>query len=120
VALTAGLPVAAGIFVVSKVFQKQVNRFTSGVYRVSGPWDDPEVNFVRIFDDSSAASIRSEIEAIARQLDDPNTPVMLFQLPDPNSSLPVLAPALPDANAPDPNDEASREGLAQDSPEAAS
>ncbi len=119
VALTAGLPVAAGVFVVSKVFQKQVNRFTSGVYRVSGPWDDPEVNFVRIFDDSSAASIRSEIEAFVRQLDDPNTPVMLYQLQDPNSPVPALGPYVPDANTPAPN-AASREVPAQDSPEAAS
>lgn len=49
-ALTAGLPVAAGVFVVSKVFEQQMNRMTSAVYSVEGGWDDPEVKFDRIFD----------------------------------------------------------------------
>lgn len=52
-ALAAGLPVAAGVFVVSKVFEKQVNRLSSGVYKVGGTWDEPEVTFDRIFDDES-------------------------------------------------------------------
>ncbi len=87
VALTAGLPVAAGVFVVSKLFQKQVNRFSSGVYRVSGPWDDPEVTFERIFDDSSAAKIRSEIQAVAKALQDPNAPIELLRPIDPNAPM---------------------------------
>ena len=91
VALTAGLPVAAGVFVVSKVFEKQVNRLTSGVYRVSGSWDDPQVKFERIFDDSSAASLKSEIRAASVQSADPNTPVEIelpydANFPDDNST----------------------------------
>lgn len=85
VALTAGLPVAAGVFVVSKVFQKQVNRFTSGVYRISGPWDDPQVTFDRIFDDAAAEKIRSEVQAVVKALEDPNTPLELLQSIDPNA-----------------------------------
>jgi hypothetical protein len=50
-ALAAGLPVAAGVFVVSKVFEKQVNRLSSGIYSIKGTWDDPQINFDRIFDD---------------------------------------------------------------------
>lgn len=50
-ALAAGLPVAAGVFVVSKVFQKQVNRMSSAVYGVSGDIQAPEVQFRRLFDD---------------------------------------------------------------------
>ncbi|RLQ21922.1 hypothetical protein DWB85_10055 [Seongchinamella sediminis] len=50
-ALAGGLPVAAGVFVVSKVFEKQVNRLSSGVYTIQGTWDDPLVKFDRIFDD---------------------------------------------------------------------
>jgi len=50
-ALTAGPAVAAGVFVVSKVFEKQVNRLSSGVYSIKGTWDEPQVNFTRIFDD---------------------------------------------------------------------
>jgi uncharacterized protein YhdP len=53
-ALTASLPVAAGVFVVSKLLQKQVNRLSSAVYSISGSWDDPEVKFKHIFDAPSA------------------------------------------------------------------
>ena len=53
-ALTAGLPVAAGVFLLSKVFENQFNRLTSLVYTVSGTWDDPEVTFDRVFDDTAA------------------------------------------------------------------
>ena len=49
-ALAAGLPVAAGVFVVSKVFEKQVNSLSSAVYSIGGTWDDPQVRFQRIFD----------------------------------------------------------------------
>jgi uncharacterized protein YhdP len=49
-ALAAGLPVAAGVFVVSKVFEKQVNSLSSAVYSIGGTWDDPQVKFQRIFD----------------------------------------------------------------------
>jgi uncharacterized protein (TIGR02099 family) len=46
----ASLPVAAGVFVVSKVFNSQMNRLSSAVYRVGGTWRDPEVTFDHIFD----------------------------------------------------------------------
>ncbi len=49
-ALAGGLPVAAGVFVVSKVFEKQFDTLSSAVYRIEGSWDDPEVNFDRIWD----------------------------------------------------------------------
>ncbi|WOJ94995.1 DUF3971 domain-containing protein [Congregibacter variabilis] len=50
-ALAAGPAVAAGVFVVSKVFEKQVNRMSSAVYEVSGPMETPTVKFRRLFDD---------------------------------------------------------------------
>jgi uncharacterized protein YhdP len=53
-ALTAGLPVAAGVFVLSKLFENQFNRLTSAVYAASGTWDDPRVTFDRVFDDTDA------------------------------------------------------------------
>jgi uncharacterized protein YhdP len=55
-ALAGGLPVAAGVFVVSKVFEKQVNRMSSAVYEVSGAIDAPEVEFRRLFDDTLTPS----------------------------------------------------------------
>ncbi len=51
-ALAASLPVAAGVFVVSQVFNKQVNRLSSAVYTIGGTWDDPDVEFDRIFDNT--------------------------------------------------------------------
>jgi uncharacterized protein (TIGR02099 family) len=52
-ALAGGLPVAAGVFVVSKVFEKQFDVLSSAVYRLEGSWDDPQVSFDRIWDDGS-------------------------------------------------------------------
>lgn len=46
-ALAASLPVAAGVYVVSQVFNKQVNQLSSAVYTIEGTWNDPEVNFDR-------------------------------------------------------------------------
>ena len=53
-ALIGGLPAAAGVYVVSKVFTRQVDRFSSGVYSISGPWGNPEVKFERIFDNTAS------------------------------------------------------------------
>jgi uncharacterized protein YhdP len=94
VALTAGLPVAAGVYVVSKVFEKQVNKLTSGVYRVSGPWDDPQVNFVQIFDDTpTGKSVAGGLSAAnVGQLLDPNTPQALRVPIDPNEVNRVIDP----------------------------
>ncbi|MCX2982464.1 hypothetical protein EYC98_16490 [Halieaceae bacterium IMCC14734] len=50
-ALVAGLPVAAGVFVVSQIFSEQMDRFSSAIYNIEGPWNNPEVDFKRIFDD---------------------------------------------------------------------
>ena len=49
-ALAGGLPVAAGTYLVSKVFEDQVNQLSSGVYSVSGSLEEPEVVFERVFD----------------------------------------------------------------------
>ena len=51
-ALTASLPIAAGVYLVSKVFQNQVDRLSSAVYSIGGSWDDPKVRFDRMFDDT--------------------------------------------------------------------
>ncbi|MEM6580295.1 MAG: AsmA-like C-terminal region-containing protein [Pseudomonadota bacterium] len=56
-ALTAGLPVAAGVYVLSKVFESQVNRLSSAVYTAGGTWDDPEVSFDRVFDDTAVSAV---------------------------------------------------------------
>ncbi len=64
VALTAGLPVAAGVYVFSKVFGKQMNRVAAAIYNVSGNWDDPSINFDQIFDTTSHTRRGSQIDSI--------------------------------------------------------
>lgn len=49
-ALAAGLPAAAGVYIVSKLFAKQVDQATSISYRIRGDWDDPKINFDRMFE----------------------------------------------------------------------
>ncbi len=62
-ALAAGLPVAAGVYVLSKVFENQVNRLTSAVYIATGTWDDPEVKFDRVFDDTEGSAAETSSAA---------------------------------------------------------
>ena len=49
-ALVGGLPAAAGAYVVSKVFEEQVDSFSSAVYDISGTIQQPELTFKKIFD----------------------------------------------------------------------
>lgn len=48
-AMVGGLPTAAGVYIASKVFKKQVDKFSSAVYSMEGTWDDPKLEFQRIF-----------------------------------------------------------------------
>ncbi len=50
-ALTGALPVAAGVYVASKVFENQFDKFSSAAYAITGPWSDPQVKLRRVFDD---------------------------------------------------------------------
>jgi uncharacterized protein YhdP len=97
-ALAGGLPVAAGVFVVSKVFEKQVNKLSSGVYTVSGSWDDPQVSFSRIFDDTSQRQVSTAADAGGT---DPNGPPATPVPSDPNELLPgQFEPAVAAETAP--------------------
>lgn len=49
VALMGGLPAAAGVYVTSKLVEKQVDRLSSISYKISGSWDDVDVAVDRIF-----------------------------------------------------------------------
>ena len=49
VGLAGGLPAAAGVFITSKLAQKQVDRLSSISYILNGPWDDIEVSVDKIF-----------------------------------------------------------------------
>ena len=54
-ALAGGLPTAAGVYVASKIFEKQVDRFSSAMYTVKGDWNNPELNFKRVFSDGKSS-----------------------------------------------------------------
>ncbi|MFT4518942.1 MAG: hypothetical protein ACI9JM_001331 [Halioglobus sp.] len=68
-ALAASLPVAAGVYIVSKVFNKQMNRLTSAVYSIEGTWNEPVVRFDRVFDNTSHnnadSAVKKAVEADA-------------------------------------------------------
>ncbi len=53
-ALAGGLPAAAGVYVASKLFKKQVDKVASVSYKITGSWDNPKTEFVRLFDDNAA------------------------------------------------------------------
>ena len=49
-ALAGGVPLAAGAYVFTKVFENSMNNFSSVVYAIEGNWADPQVNFKHIYD----------------------------------------------------------------------
>lgn len=60
-ALVGGIPVAAGAYLVSKVFEDQFLSLSSGVYAVKGNLSAPEVTFIRIFDAGSDVDPQGQI-----------------------------------------------------------
>lgn len=67
-ALAGGLPVAAGAYLASRIFEDQVNRLSSGVYEVTGDIAQPSVRFVRVFDaNKSGGSQESAASASDRK-----------------------------------------------------
>ncbi|MEN0035615.1 MAG: AsmA-like C-terminal region-containing protein [Cellvibrio sp.] len=58
-ALATGLPAAAGVYLVSKLFKKQVDQATSISYTIKGGWDDPQMSFDRLFE--SEKSLRDSV-----------------------------------------------------------
>ena len=49
-AVSAGLPVAAGVFVASRLFEKQFDKMTSVNYQVVGALDNPTMQFKQVAD----------------------------------------------------------------------
>ncbi len=52
-ALAASLPIAAGVYVVSKVLDSQMKLLSSAVYTIGGSWNDPQVSFDHIFENAT-------------------------------------------------------------------
>lgn len=48
-----GLPAVAGMWLISKVFEEQIGKMSSLSFQVTGPLDDPKMDFVRLFDDQA-------------------------------------------------------------------
>ncbi|MEX1032658.1 MAG: YhdP family protein [Cellvibrionaceae bacterium] len=53
-----GLPAVAGMWLISKVFEEQIGKMSSLSFNVTGPLDDPEMDFVRLFDDDAMSEGR--------------------------------------------------------------
>ncbi|WP_051234770.1 YhdP family protein [Marinimicrobium agarilyticum] len=62
-AVAAGLPAAAGVFLVSKLFEKQVDQATSISYTIEGDWDDPVIKFDRMFEGGAGLTNRESSES---------------------------------------------------------
>lgn len=58
-ALATGLPAAVGVYLVSKLFKKQVDQATSISYTIKGGWDEPQMSFDRLFE--SEQSLRDSV-----------------------------------------------------------
>ena len=67
-ALAGGLPVAAGVFIASKVFENELDRLSSGVYVIEGPLANPNARFDRIFDNKGSgksANVKAQSGSVA-------------------------------------------------------
>ena len=62
-ALAAGLPAAIGVYVVGKLFRKQINKVSSISYKVKGKWENPKLKVKKIFDAGAAKSKAKEVDA---------------------------------------------------------
>ena len=74
-ALTGALPAAAGLYVASKVFEDQFDKFSSATYEVKGPWADPQVKLKRVFNDQlppKNASAKKKNDAAKQKQDAAN------------------------------------------------
>lgn len=54
-ALAAGLPAAAGVWVVSKIFEEQIDKAATLSYTIEGPIQEPDIEFERLFDNKVGA-----------------------------------------------------------------
>ncbi|GAB1263751.1 YhdP family protein [Aurantivibrio infirmus] len=60
--LAGNLPAAAGVWVISKVFAKQMNRVASVRFKVTGKLNDPVAKFERLFEDDASKTLKQAKE----------------------------------------------------------
>lgn len=61
-AVVVGLPAALGVYAMSKLFKKQVDRASSFNVEVTGDWEQPKINIKKIFDINAANRRGKEIK----------------------------------------------------------
>ena len=71
-ALATGLPAAAGVYLISKLFKKQVDQATSVSYTIKGSWDEPKMRFNRLFE--SEKSLRDSVNEKQEEALPPDKP----------------------------------------------
>ncbi|GAB1262249.1 YhdP family phospholipid transporter [Aurantivibrio plasticivorans] len=86
-AFAAGLPAALGVYLISKAFEKQVDKVASLRYEVKGSLNDPELKFERVSDKKIVESIVPEISP--QESDDGSA---INSSPDSDESLPHELP----------------------------
>jgi uncharacterized protein (TIGR02099 family) len=61
-ALAAGLPAAAGVYLISKLLDKQIKKLTSVSYKINGSWNKPEITLDRLFDSKAAKKASKKVK----------------------------------------------------------
>ncbi|GAA4952826.1 YhdP family protein [Halioxenophilus aromaticivorans] len=85
-AVAAGLPAAAGIWAVSKIFKKQVSKVASVSYHIHGDWANPQSEFDRLFDNNAVRKDKSSKEADGPGEDLPGSEFLSPELLAPDTS----------------------------------
>lgn len=71
-AIAGGLPAAAGVYLASKVFDKQISSLSSLSYRITGPMSEPDIRFERIAPptekpEKNRSPLRHRLRRVTRQ-----------------------------------------------------
>lgn len=60
-AFMGGLPTAAVVYGVSKVFENQFDKFSSAVYRLEGKWSDPKLTLKKVFELKKTGPVNADL-----------------------------------------------------------
>ncbi|WP_019529735.1 YhdP family protein [Dasania marina] len=62
-ALMGGVPAAAIVYGASKLFETQVDKFSSAVYSIEGKWDDPQLKLKKVFDAKGQKNQQTQLKS---------------------------------------------------------
>lgn len=74
-ALTGGIPMAVGVYVVGKLFKRQMDQVSSLRYNIKGTWDDPDVSLEKVFENNPEFPRSSPTGVIAEPQQAPASPI---------------------------------------------